>query len=382
MRAINLVNGTLRDELPPVRSVDELRRSRAHLEALGMGVGRDGILAASLTYFEELQAPVPANTAEDMRATVLGMVREQHARRAGAPRDCPPSVPPAPPCRCCWHVDFVGGARTKGKAGHDVDLLLWHHSEPNSWGPGAEQCVVLPLLAALEASGRLLPPEEGRRQLVRRDHKAKQPDAATGERGYMKIKGPSIQKGIENLQGDWHDKLLGLWCTPLGVHHRIDVVVVAHPEELPFARLTWTGSRSLNRLMRLRAIELGLNLNSNGLSARGDPPEVSRPTQKEIESALAYGADLRTPPHQLTTHMRSTVHLPAWHHQECRAPSNPMDTRVVIEARPGHTPLEVVVCGRGVVPFQHLRSEEDIIRVLARGTNAFAGIYDPRHRNA
>ena len=35
---------------------------------------------------------------------------------------------------------------------------------------------------------------------MRRDHKAKQPDAATGERGYMKVKGPSLQKGIENLQ--------------------------------------------------------------------------------------------------------------------------------------------------------------------------------------
>jgi hypothetical protein len=194
MRAINLVNGTLRDELPPVRSVDELRRSRAHLEALGLGVGRDGILAASLAHFEELQAPVPTSTAEDMRAAVLGIVRQQHARRVGAPRDCPPSVPPAPPCRCCWHADFVGGARTKGQAGHDVDLLLWHHSEPNSWGPGAEQCLVLPLLGVLEASGRLLPPEEGRRQLVRRDHKAKQPDAATGERGYMKVKGPSFRR--------------------------------------------------------------------------------------------------------------------------------------------------------------------------------------------
>jgi len=107
-------------------------------------------------------------------------VRAQHGRRAGAPRDCPPCLPP---CRCCWHADFVGGARTKGRPGHDVDLLLWHHTEPNSWGPAAEQSVVLPLLAALEASGRLLPPAEGRRQLVRRNHKAKRPDATTGARG-------------------------------------------------------------------------------------------------------------------------------------------------------------------------------------------------------
>ena len=72
MRAINLVNGTLRDELPPVRSVDELRRSRAHLEALGLGVGRDGILAASLAHFEELQAPVPTSTAEDVFGSASG----------------------------------------------------------------------------------------------------------------------------------------------------------------------------------------------------------------------------------------------------------------------------------------------------------------------
>jgi DNA polymerase/3'-5' exonuclease PolX len=76
------------------------------------------------------------------------------------------------------------------------------------------------------------------------------------------------------------------------VHHRIDIVVVAHPEELPFARLTWTGSRSLNRLMRLRASEVGLNLNSNGLSARGEPPEVSRPSSRPADRR-AHGTGLR-----------------------------------------------------------------------------------------
>ena len=141
--------------------------------------------------------------------------------------------------------------------------------------------------------------------------------------------------------------------------------------------------------MRLRAIELGLNLNSNGLSARGEPPEVSTPSSRPTDKTSPTGqACARAHDTHLgvrytrPTHLQHGVHLPAWHHQECRARSSPMDTRVVIEARPGHEPLEVVVPGRGVVPFRHLRSEEDIIRVLARGTDAFAGIYDPRHRNA
>ena len=124
IRALNLVNGTLKDDLPPIRSVAELRQSRPHLEALGVGVGRDGKLAASLAHYEELQAPVPEATAIEMRDLILGIVRRHHSQRVGAPRDCPPSDPP---CRCCWHATFVGGARTKGRAGHDVDVLLWHH---------------------------------------------------------------------------------------------------------------------------------------------------------------------------------------------------------------------------------------------------------------
>ena len=39
--------------------------------------------------------------------------------------------------------------------------------------------------------------------------------------------------GIENLTlCDHHDKLFGVWRTPSGRHHRIDVVVVAFPDEL------------------------------------------------------------------------------------------------------------------------------------------------------
>ena len=41
--------------------------------------------------------------------------------------------------------------------------------------------------------------------------------------------------------------------------------VCAFPEELPFARLAWTGSRILNRIMRLQAIALGINLGAHAI---------------------------------------------------------------------------------------------------------------------
>ena len=63
-------------------------------------------------------------------------------------------------------------------------------------------------------------------------------------------------RGYENLEHDHHDKYFGIWRTPAGAHHRIDIVVCATPLDLPFARLAWTGSRTLNRLLRLRAVSL------------------------------------------------------------------------------------------------------------------------------
>ena len=243
--------------------------------------------------------------------------------------------------------------------------------EHNSWGTAPQQCVILPLVAELQAQGRVLPQDQGRLQVTRRDHRKKQPDPVSGERGYLKPRGPHTPHGVENLQGDWHDKIFGLWRTPQGTHHRIDIVVVSQPEELPFALLSWTGpptlpfaltlavaghstppappppslagTRSLNRLLRLRALELGLNLNANGLTGN---PHKDGAEQHRVALPVGVG------------------------------------TKVRIEARPGHEPLEIVVRGYGVVPYRYMRSEEDILRVLAQGTDAFAHLYDPRNRNA
>jgi hypothetical protein len=44
--------------------------------------------------------------------------------------------------------------------------------------------------------------------------------------------------------------------------------------------------------------------------------------------------------------------------------------------------VEEVVYGHGAVPFERCRTEEQIIRLLAEGTDAFAGLYDPLMRNA
>ena len=355
--AIDLVEATGKFQgLPPITSLGDLLRSPAHLTKLRADtVGRDGPLMASLVHYDELQEAVPEAEAEAMRAAVLSVVRRQHSLRVGATRDCPAPASPADRCTCCWHAEFVGGARTCGRAGHDVDLLLWHHTEPNSWGEGADQCVLLPLMSELwldeedEASqgarepagaatahhrAGVLPKRHGRCQVVRRSHSEKQRLHKDGAPCYLPAP-PAQQggaKGYENLNGDWHDKCMGIWRSAAGRHHRIDIVIVAKPEELPFARLTWTGSRTFNRMLRQRAIQLGLHLTANGLVAK---PPIG-------------------------------VH----------------ETRVVLEARPGRERAEAVVRGCGQVPVGWTQSEEDIIRILACGTDAFAGVYDPLMRNA
>ena len=137
---------------------------------------------------------------------------------------------------------------------------------------------------------------------------------------------------MDTMLGDWHDKAYGIWRNAAGRHRRLDIVVVAFPDELAFARLTWTGSRTLNRLLRHRAIHLGLHLTANGLCAR-PPPGVH-------------------------------------------------ETRVVVDARPGRERVEVTIRGHGSVPMELLQSEEAIIRLLANGTDDFRAIVSPLNRNA
>lgn len=54
---------------------------------------------------------------------------------------------------------------------------------------------------------------------------------------------------------------------------------------------------------------------------------------------------------------------------------------VAIDTRPGASCAEVLVRPGQPVPYEHLASEEAIIRVLAHGTEDFEGLYDPRNRN-
>ena len=141
-------------------------------------------------------------------------------------------------------------------------------------------------------------------------------------------------KGFENLHHDHHDKFFGIWRSARTQRlHRIDIVICSHPDELPFARLAWTGTRTLNRLMRLRAIHLGLYLGAHCLVARGDRVGTS-------------------------------------------------ETEVVVDARPGRRREVVTLQRLEHLPFQHVRSEEDILRVLACGTDDFIRLVEPTNRNA
>ena len=346
MTALELHDGSYKEgAFGPIRSVEELRAHPAVVKTLSIPwvrkqEGEDGekisiAIQHSLRYHEELMAPVAPADAERMLAAVRGAARLAHSQRVGAgTANCPPPRQGETPCRCCWHAEFVGGARTKGRAGHDVDILVWHHSEAScvNGGQRGSDYLLYPLVQALEAradaEGRLLREAEGYQRIERRSdwvrRKAQDGVHKHHRQPWMTWK---THNGIENLSlCDYHDKLFGIWRTPSGVHHRIDVVVVAFADELPFARLAWTGSRTFNRLCRLRAIHLGLNLG----------------------------------PHNITAREKVTVMIDA--HAD--------------------SPLQIELPPLGVVPFDYCRTEADILRLLARGTDDFAALYDPLHRNA
>lgn len=371
MTAMALFEGTYKDgRFGAIRTVDELRGRRDVVSTLslpwvrkqpvpsaaapppstpscsGDGENRGEKISIavhhSLEHHKELQAPVPPEAAVAMLAAVRSAVRLAHNTIRGSNNngqslacDCPPPPPGEPLCQCCWHVEFVGGARTRGCAGHDVDLLVWHHTQPSCINNGActSDYLIYPLVAILQnrsdAEGRLLSEREAYHRIERRSdwQRRKQADGVHRHHrsSWMTHK---THNGIENLTlCDYHDKLFGIWRAPGGTHHRIDVVMVAFPEELPFARLAWTGSRTLNRLCRLRAIHLGLNLG----------------------------------PHNFTAREHTTVTLDAM----AGAGRGQLELR----------PLQVL-------PAECVRSEADILRILAGGTDAFAALEDPLNRNA
>uniref|UniRef100_A0A6V2WX53 Uncharacterized protein n=1 Tax=Emiliania huxleyi TaxID=2903 RepID=A0A6V2WX53_EMIHU len=398
MCAIELAGGTHRslDRLKRetgaaprhVRSVEELRRWPGLVQRLP----RSTALAHSLSVHDELQEPVPLAEALEMRSAVEAAARR--ASKSGS--DCPPPREGEPLCSCCWHAEFVGGGRTRGKAGHDVDILLWHHKEPASWGDGKEECLLLPLVEELQQQRRMLRREEAFFHLVRTAHRAKgagkpPAEAACGGAGAAGEEGggeapddrrhrrdhsmlDSIRYGIENLACDHHDKVFAIWRSAGGRHRRIDVVVCAFPEELPFARLAWTGSRMLNRMMRLQAIALGINLGAHAIRT----PHVLARLRPPLGRTSAMSR-----PHLRLGHISATSRLtlagPHAITARNEAGRGTTTTRLTIDAAAGTVvelrPLQVL-------PFKYVRSEEDILRIIAGGTNAFAALVDPVLRNA
>ena len=350
MVAIALVEGEHRVDgktVPAVRSIAALRADARLVASLRQPFepkqenGEFTVVKHALAHYDELQLPVSADEARACLEAVQFEVRRQHSLRVGAKCDCPPPPRGAPLCTCCWHAELVGGARTRGRAGHDVDILLWHATEAASRGGTARDYVIHDLARGVlvpgddggwktngglqhrgDASGRLLRPDEGFQCIFRRKHSRREGGAYRNAAWKEHV----TQLHGKNLKGDWHDKLFGLWQQPSGRLHRLDIIVVAQPEEVPFARLTWTGSRTFNRLTRLRAIHLGLDLGPHGFTAK---------------EAGTFVLDARREP-----------------------------------------PLTVTLPALGVVPYEHMKSEEDILRVLARGTDEFEALYDPRNRNA
>ena len=206
--------------------------------------------------------------------------------------------------------------------------FLWGESPFDVRTLTAGPRVELPEDALIGLEGRLLPESEGYFRIERRSDWQRRV-ASDGVHRHHRSPWMTwkTHNGIENLTlCDYHDKVFGVWRTPAGVHHRIDIVVVAFPHELPYARLTWTGSRTFNRLTRLRAIHMGLNLG----------------------------------PHSRTARER---------------------VRVVVDASV-QPPRTIELAPLEVVPAEYVHSEADILRILAGGSEDFAALYDPLNRNA
>ena len=192
---------------------------------------------------------MPGATALEMLCLVKRLVREQQRcpdcdgraddqATVAQPMGRLPSLSPpelASRCACCWHVDFVGGARRRGRAGHDADLLVWHKQKAASWDSGRRHCVLGLLLDELERSGRLLP-QQGGWQMARTSHDQRReslPGVRSHRRNVQQLS--TSTRGFENLSTDYHDKVFGVWRSTSGRHHRIDIIVNSFPEARPSA---------------------------------------------------------------------------------------------------------------------------------------------------
>ena len=192
MTAIQLFVGSYKDgRFGPIRSVAELRANSEAVSTLSIPwvkkvEGEDGrtisiAVQQSLEHHEELQAPVPPESAVQMLEAVQQAARLAHNLIRGSnPNgeslacDCPTPQLGEALCRCCWHAEFVGGARCRGRAGHDVDILVWHHLQPScvNGGKTGSDYLIYPLVRALEmredGEGRLLSEAEGYQRIERR----------------------------------------------------------------------------------------------------------------------------------------------------------------------------------------------------------------------
>ena len=164
MVAIALVEGEYRVDgktVPAVRSIAALRADAKLVASLRQPFepksenGEFTVVKHALAHYDELQLPCPPTRRCACLEAVQFEVRRQHSLRVGAKCDCPPPRG-APRCACCWHAELVGGARTRGRAGHDVDILLWHATEAASRGCSARDYVIHDL-----ARGVLVPGDDG-----------------------------------------------------------------------------------------------------------------------------------------------------------------------------------------------------------------------------
>lgn len=175
---------------------EESAQGGAGLAEEGGGAQSRSTFSLGLQYYDELQEPVPTEEAHEMLNTVREAVRRQQQGEAGCAR-----AVEGHECRCCWHAEFVGGARRRGQPGHDADILIFHHAKPASWGRDRGENVLAPLVTEL-TDRRLLVGPSGWRMLMLKHASRRQ---LAHRRDVSQTS--STTHGFENLTMDHHDKV-------------------------------------------------------------------------------------------------------------------------------------------------------------------------------
>ncbi|KAG2500066.1 hypothetical protein HYH03_002343 [Edaphochlamys debaryana] len=207
---------------------------------------REGRLSAApatawaLQHYQDLTADVTPFELAEMRAAVTATLRV-----ALGPSGYDPQR---------WTVEVVGGGR-RGKAGHDVDLLVSH---PGLGTAGAMDAALEAVVPRLVEQGHLLPVTGNCTQVQTRMHArhCRRVEQALAEGGRPLEGRARIADGLSHV--------FSVFVTSAGRRKRLDIVFCCWSWR-PHALFGWTGSTQLTRFFNLVAAKRGFHRTNHAL---------------------------------------------------------------------------------------------------------------------